>query len=489
MNSYKIEIIKLDQLLINPENFRYNPVENQYEALETMIKEQGEKVTNLIKDIIDNGLNPTELIAVTQLDNSYVVLEGNRRVTSLKIINNPDIIKDIDKKMCNRVNNLLQNKSTHLETEIMCAVFEKEEDSYKWIDLKHTGENKGKGTVPWDTESKRRFDLKTSGKKPVALQLIDFIKESDKFNKEQKEAIDEISITNIERLIGDPHVRETLGFTLKKGELNKIYPDNELTKGLSKLVADLSKKDFSVKDIYTKDKRLDYISEFNLENLPDVNKKLDKEVKLVNNQELMDNANNYSNKNKIEESKEDSVQINILDKIEDNIDETSNKDSKNSGEVKQSNKIRDKKFSYDRKYLIPTNFIVKISNRRINDIYKELKSLEVSKFTNAAAILFRVFIELSVDEYIQKQNTKEIDENAKLNKKLQWVLESLRKKNLITDNEAKPVNKAISSPNSITSINTFNSYVHNKDIYPSPKELIISWNNFQVFVSALWKAL
>jgi hypothetical protein len=49
--------------------------------------------------------------------------------------------------------------------------------------------------------------------------------------------------------------------------------------------------------------------------------------------------------------------------------------------------------------LIPSNCSLKIKVSRINKIYKELRGLEVKGFENSCAITFRVFLELSVENF------------------------------------------------------------------------------------------
>ena len=56
-----------------------------------------------------------------------------------------------------------------------------------------------------------------------------------------------------------------------------------------------------------------------------------------------------------------------------------------------------------RKTVIPSRgFSLVIKQDRINEIYHELRRLNFEHFVNASAVLFRVFLELSLDEYIKR---------------------------------------------------------------------------------------
>ena len=91
-----IRMIKLTSLFVNTENYRFEPLSSQKEAIDKMIEDQGDKLYSLVDDIVTNGLSPVDLIIVTPNEdsNKYVVLEGNRRITSLKLLNNPTLIDD-----------------------------------------------------------------------------------------------------------------------------------------------------------------------------------------------------------------------------------------------------------------------------------------------------------------------------------------------------------------------------------------------------------
>ena len=67
----------------------------------------------------------------------------------------------------------------------------------------------------------------------------------------------------------------------------------------------------------------------------------------------------------------------------------------------------------ERTALIPRECHLNINPPRINSIYIELLTLTVNQYANACAVLFRVFIELSVDHAIE-QNTLMTEEAAEM---------------------------------------------------------------------------
>lgn len=104
------------------------------------------------------------------------------------------------------------------------------------------------------------------------------------------------------------------------------------------------------------------------------------------------------------------------------------------------------------------------------------------------AVLFRVFLELSVNHYIKKKKINTKNKNPALYQKLTDIIGYMESKNILTKDELKPINTASSKENqhSILSTDTFNNYAHNLDHIPSANDLKISWSNFQKFIEKLW---
>jgi hypothetical protein len=89
--------ISIANLSVNIENPRYEMVGSQYEAISLMMKSQKRKLLNLADDLVNHGLNPSEFPIVAPHEkekDNFNILEGNRRIVALKLLHNPDIIKE-----------------------------------------------------------------------------------------------------------------------------------------------------------------------------------------------------------------------------------------------------------------------------------------------------------------------------------------------------------------------------------------------------------
>jgi hypothetical protein len=172
----KDKVIKLVNLELNTENPRFETLAGQKEVIDKMIEEQGENLYNLADHILKNGFNPTDKILVIpdkQNPKKNIVVEGNRRIVSLKIAANPELIEDgTNNSLKRKFRNLHNNNEDKFPLSIPCFVLEDLKEAELWIGVKHGGLQGGVGTDEWDALQKQRYEQKTKGKSSIALQFI-----------------------------------------------------------------------------------------------------------------------------------------------------------------------------------------------------------------------------------------------------------------------------------------------------------------------------
>jgi len=437
--------IKIDNLLINTENFRYETADAQQEAITKMLGEQRTKLFNLAQHILKYGLNPNDKIQVSPSgheESKYIVLEGNRRVLTLKFLKNPDLIDDPSfSTIKKRFQTLRAANTGKLIDELECLVYDSPEEAYEWIKLKHTGQRKGIGTVDWNAQQVQRFEEKVEGESSIALQAMNFLKKSSCIPSGIKSDLSILPITNLDRLLSDPDVRFFLGIEVNNGILQSEINEKEVGKGLAQLAKHLLHPAFNVKRIYTKDDRRDYLKNFPIESQPDLSKKSDKSW-------LLTDAKSVPPSKKPTPSPK------------------------------------------ERKRLIPKSCILTIDNPKVEAIYHELQQLDVSRYKNAVAVTFRVFIELSLDCYIEANELDEKPSSGKgfksLKEKVSDVTNHLINIKAADKNICKGIRTAVSDKNDLLGIDTWHAYVHNPHYSPTPQNLLITWDNVQKFVEILW---
>ena len=118
--------------------------------------------------------------------------------------------------------------------------------------------------------------------------------------------------------------------------------------------------------------------------------------------------------------------------------------------------------------LIPRECVLSITHQRVSDIERELRTLSLDEHSNAVSVLFRVFVELSVDVYIGT-NSVTLPPIPNTCQKLHAVVESLIGAGKLTKAQAKPV-RAACQKNSFLSptVDQMHDYVHNQHQFPAP---------------------
>ena len=474
--------LSISKLLLDTENFRLGPLENQRDVIINMIEDQKWKLVNLLVDIAENGLSPLENIAVVPNslnDGTYNVVEGNRRVLALKILADPDILDgtllhDQKEKI---IEELAKITMVPID-EIECVSFDTQEDAAQWMQLKHTGENEGRGTVPWSATAKTRMAKKygEKGRNSSAIEIIDFM------SLIGKDIPKNYPITNLTRLLGTPEIRKKLGI-VDIFPITVNCPYKFFVNTMSMIIDDMGEQR-AVSRIYYKNNRLDYINQLNLSIYEEVQPWIVKDFNIV--------EPGTDTVNTLPAPQENNQGMQPRDNATSNISETSvaAPNDHSSATVPSSRQIRSIPLSQNRSKLIPSSCSMRIPHPRLNKIYKELKELNLNDFPNAAAVLFRVFLELSLDEYLVNKSIEtdtNIIDNLKLKNKVAKVKEYMLNNSIMTANELHPVDTMISDPSSYLSIKSLNSYIHNSDAIPINRQSLNNiWDRMQLFIEKLW---
>lgn len=437
--------IKLIDLHVNTENYRYEPVSSQKEAIDKIIDDQGDKLFKLAEHIVVNGLNPNDKVQTTLSNHDktkYNVLEGNRRTVTLKLLNNPDLI-DSNKhaSLKKKFRKLHDDNKSNVVKEVECTVYDNPSEADKWIKLKHAGQSDGVGTVAWNSQQVQRFEEKVEGKSSIALQTIKLLQHSQSVPTQIKNNLINLKVTNLDRLISDPDIREMLGIEINNGIIQSGIEEKEVIKGLTQIAKDLLDPKFNVKKIYTKEDRKDYIKKFPKASKPATTKKVSKPWQFIG-------ANSSSSK---------------------------------------SSNPRSKPNPKDRDFLIPKSCVLKIKIPKVNSIYHELQKLSVSRFTNSASVSFRVLMELSLDSYIEANKLTTVNKDSKLLVKVTEVSNHLETNKLADKHICKGIRSAVNNKNDLLGIETWHAYVHNAKFSPTASNLIITWDNIQSFMEKIWE--
>jgi hypothetical protein len=432
--------LPLSELLIDAQNPRLpQPNVGQRDALQAIARHQGPKLFALAKDIVDYGLNPAELSIVMPLGdqhNRYVVLEGNRRLTALRALENPEVFVDaLTSGVLTQIRRLSKRyRGTPIES-VLCVVVKDREESRHWIELRHTGFRSGAGIIPWSSEDTARFRAR-GGPLDAHLQALDFLETRGDLTPEERR---KVPVTSFRRLIGTPAVRTRLGLELRDGVIKALADEAKVAKALLYVVRDLASGKTKVKDIYTQPQRETYAK-----GLPN--------------------------------------DIAVTPTI------SSGQGTELTGGAIPLSPARRKesKSPRIRKNLIPHDCTLNVIDRRLRDMETELRRLKLENHINAISVLFRVFLELSADSYIDRFGLA-MSADPSLRAKLQGVTNDLIAKKKLTPKQAAPVRKACAKDSFLApSVTLMHAYIHNQYVFPAPGDLRRHWDSLEPFVTAMW---
>lgn len=425
------KLLHITQLLLDSENPRHDVIENQRDIIKQLLVT--EKIDNLAQDIAEHGaLSPLEAVGVMPLENrknEYVVVEGNRRVCACMLLNDPNLSPtDTIRRKFETL-----RKNNNVPSEVRCTVFKTRDDADHWIQLRHEGQQDGRGTKSWDATQIARYADKRGRKNQniQAIKILDFAADRGIIAPGDKGGF---SITTLQRYLSNPVFRNVLGLENKE-DLQSRHDRETFQRFITRFLSD-AKPDGEVNSRSKGKDWVDYANKLQSEIAdppPDTNPLID-------------------------HGKEDSE-----------------KSKDNSG--KEPKPKSSKPDPAKRKNLIPYNVRFAINDKFLNRLYLEMRKLEVEVYEFSAAYLLRAFIEGSIIRYMEKYLPDEAKKEMKLHQKILKVSEHLQK-NGVKKGILQPLNVAASDQNSILSPLNLGAMVH-LTIIPTKRELLGVWDRLE----------
>lgn len=393
--------ISVKSLKLDPENPRLsgfgNNTPTQPQILEYLMEH--EDILSLSKRISSMGFLINEEPIVFKEDNKYIVVEGNRRVSACKILDDPDILpKKSNKKKS--VMRLLNEFDAGLIKTLTVYIAPNRESADVLIVNRHTD---GSAVEKWDKTKQDRFfarrfkdglsieDLSFKFNLPKSaikdsLTRYNFFEEllQLKLDEKSRAALEDetkFSITNVERFYKSKKGREFLGIDINsKGNIIHHLPKDEYHKRLVAITNDVVTGKLNSRTYGDDALQSAYLSK-------------------LTSHSSFDSAIIPSRTFEVEYTSE----TEIPESIEEEIDDQTSKEKviKNLSTKASANKL-----------IPPIAINWRSGNPRIDKIFKELKEGNLNEQFNAMAVLFRSYLDMVVYQFLNKQN--EITELMKL---------------------------------------------------------------------------
>jgi hypothetical protein len=404
----ELKEIDVVMLKLDLDNLRIIHAKSQNDALKAMVQVQGKKIVEMATDIWRFGLSPMELVTVTKPEGEedfYTVIEGNRRVTAIRLLENPELAGDskIEKAINEAKKKYPDGKKV---TSVVCSIIPDRETGMMWVDRKHGSGLGGESLQRWGyVENTIRKAERGEYEKWYAA--VCHVRENghDLPNIERDMAVFEIG-TIIERFFGHSYLKNGLGVEISsKGTVSFDNGDTVMgSELLSRILNDLVSLRPDTTSYYDEEPRENFLKDYDELS---VKKKAGSKASANGGSGTKTSGSTNSNENK---------------NGTDNNGENNNgngEDEKGKGTKKRPARRRN-----DRKTLAPKDkrLTLYIHQDRINDLYHDLRKLDVTDqkgMRNVGAVMLRVFLDLTLTHFLEDQSVP-LDKDSSNRKKTSW---------------------------------------------------------------------
>jgi hypothetical protein len=248
-----IRKLPLGALVVNRANDRHGELENETAAMAWLFNTRDTHMRNLAKDIVEKGeIYETPLVAPE--GDKFVVFDGNRRVTCLKLLADPRRAPTTELQAF--FQDLRTKWKGTFPTEIQCQV---ETDRDRIDDIlfrRHTGTQNGVGQSTWDDRIKATFVARTgkSSGLNVADEIEKRLRAADMLPKRRS-----IPRSIMNRLLSAEPFRNRLGFTTKKGRFEFTHDEGVALTALARVADDLANRRKVLGDFWDVDGKRHYL--------------------------------------------------------------------------------------------------------------------------------------------------------------------------------------------------------------------------------------
>lgn len=384
--SWPIEEYPITKLFLDQENIR-TPISDKDQSALIQDMFSNEDAFSIAKSYAQNGVFPDEFPIAVLENNKTVIIEGNRRLSALKAIFEPDIVPKWSKK----IKDLGANKIT----KIRIVLAPNRQDAVKHIANKHTNNYKRS----WKPLRQAYFYKSQidNGKTVEELikefpdhDVVRFIKMLEMHHLAKSLDLDEtisqkvhderrFPITNLERfVIDDKTVSAFLGIKFDNaGRIKGEVPKEEFKKGYKKIIEDIGTGYIDSRKFNTSKERKKYIEGFPKEFTPDKTKK----------------------------------------------GSFKSRDFKEVPKKKLPAKPKERSKKIPKGLFFQSDVPFNASSSSLHFMYIELKNIDVKNFPNATHDLLRSFLECSLVHFLKENGEfKSIQKNPKHNPRLSEIL-------------------------------------------------------------------
>lgn len=449
--------IAVDALLLDEENPRLGSASNQSETLRKLIELNSNHFRNLMLSIKENGLDPGDSFYVIEHEDEegdYIVLDGNRRLSALKVLYNPALLEGagVDDKTKRRLRKAAEGFDPAELDDPRCVCFESREEANEWIYRRHTGGANGEGRIDWGPLEIARFTNDRS-----VLDLLAFVGRNADLSPDEWEDkrafIESKQSSNIERLLTSSAGKQHLGLTHDRAGGENTIPKSTrdpafLLRVVMRIIDDLSAGKVNSRDLNKASDIEAYFASLPKDLQPD--SATDRAAAPVS-ELTVKSAKKGESKGKAERAP-------------------------------RKQKTRESKGK--RRTLAPRRIpFAEPALEKAAHVLEEATRVQLQNFEISAAFLLRAFLEMTLRAYAKQHKipTTVMVDGHKIEKALAVLGEDVRKHiigstaNELTSSDLRPFQTQLLTSKAEASIQSLNSFVHSSYAIPTADALRSAW--------------
>lgn len=450
---------EVDDLLLDLENPRTGTVVGQSEALEAIVRLNTQHFRNMMASIKANDLDPGDsfyVIADEEDEESYTVVDGNRRLAALKVLYNPDLLDGTE--LGDSTKKRLRDAAADFAPvePLSCVLFENRSDANEWIERRHGKNLEGEGRISWGTLESDRFQ-----KDQTVLDVIGFVERNSTFDEADWHRIKksvEKSPTTLRRFLVSKAGKQHLGFMENQGGGGPAFKRNPdyIIKVLSQIFSDMDSGEVTSRT-YNKASEIDeYFT-----SLPKgfgIGKQAETAAHAFASTDIKDGTAR----------------------------------PRLAAKVTPSPVIKVKKVTPPRATLAPSKHqFAEPANEKGKQLLREASSLKLRDTPLGCAFLFRAWLEFSIETEMRKSGLSDKDASGAsldLKGRFSVVCQHLvgTSGRLVKAGDLAAIKSILTAKSGSVSFGALNGYIHNHFQKPSPDDLRNAWDSAIPFFAAIY---
>ena len=420
------EELQVRDLLVNQANDRHGEVGSEDLAIAELFRLHDVQMRNLAADIVEVG-SVYDPPLVMPSDNRFVVFDGNRRITCLKLLLDPQRAPTAELRA--HFTRLVEGARDPIPTCLTCQV----ENDRNLIDAilyrRHTGSQKGVGQLGWNDRAKLNFVERTGqgGGMNVAAEVERLLSEAERLPEGN------IPWSTLTRLLSSEEFRNRAGISTAGRRFSLTHDHEAVLDALHHITTDLATQKVTLGNLWNNAGKRAYLNRLQEDGvLPSENERLAAPAE-------PNGAPRHPRRNPRPRPPQTTFVPNDAPHIQWVADQ-----------------------------------------QRIRAVWEELKTLQLASHPNAVSALMRILLELSVESYIAEHRLNAPDN---LSRRVGAVARHLHDQQVIDQAYFDELER-LRQADQLISVASMQRYIHSPDFGPMEHELRTYWMRLGRFLVA-----